>query len=276
MKNEEWVSENKDFYRGREANALILDYEVSETVATTFDTYKGPSRRILKYPNIIAASWRFRGKSKIHTRILPDYKGYKPGIMELDDRKLCEELYDVMKGSDVIIGQNVKGFDVKVARTRFLANGFNPTKEWQVEDTLQILWSQFKLPRNTLDEACRFVGIEGKGKMRYSDFIDGCYDGVMKDWEGMEKYNKNDVEITSAFYEKIGAWNPTGVNYNMYRRHGNSCPFCGNEKAWRNGVRGGKTFLRQRYECQRCGKAWTGEMIANTREGTLELVNQSR
>lgn len=274
--NESDVAETKDFHRGYEPKVLILDYEVSETVATTYDVYKGPSRRILQYPQIIAVAWKFRGEKKIHSRILPDYKGYKKGLMNLDDKKLCEELYDVMQESDVIVGHNVRRFDIAVARTRFFHHGFNPTKLWAVEDTLQILWSQFKLPRNTLDEACRFVGLEGKGKQRHSDFVDGCYDGEMKDWEGMRKYNKRDVEITEAFYEKIGAWNPTGVNYNMYRRHGNSCPFCGNEKAWRNGLRGGKTFLRQRYECQRCGKAWTGEMIANTREGTLELVNQSR
>lgn len=274
--NEKDVAVNKDFYRGREANALILDYEVSETVATTFDTYKGPSRRILKYPNIIAASWRFRGKSKIHSRVLPEYKGYKKGIMEVDDRKLCEELYDVMKGSDIIIGHNVQGFDVKVARTRFLANGMNPTKNWQIEDTLLTLWRQFKLPRNTLDEACNFVGIKGKGKQRYTDFIDGCYDGIEKDWDGMQKYNKNDVEITSAFYEKIGPWNPRGVNYNLYRRQGNVCTFCGSNKVWANGDRPNKTNIVRRYECQDCGKGWSAEIIARVADGNLELVNQSR
>jgi DNA polymerase elongation subunit (family B) len=274
--NESDVADQKDFYRGRKAKVLILDYEVSEVVATTYDVYRGPSRRILKNPQIIAVAWKFRGESKIHSRILPDYKGYKVGLMNLDDRKLCEEVYDVMKEADVIVGHNIKKFDLTVARTRFFEHGFKPTKEWGVEDTLQILWSQFKLPRNTLDEACKFVGIKGKGKQRHSDFVDGCYDGEMKDWKGMQKYNINDVEITEAFYEKIGPWNPRGVNYNLYARQGNACPFCGMNKALRNGARWNKTNLRQRYECQSCGKGWTGESIATTKEGTLELVNQSR
>lgn len=281
---ESWVAQQKDFIRGQDIKVLFLDIEVSEGVGTFYDAYKGRIRRILQGQIIMSVSWQFQDEDEVHVRKLPDYAGYTPGIFNMDDRALCEELYPIINSAHLIVGHNAKKFDLKILNQRFFKHGLMPTEKFVVEDTLLMLWKYFALQRNTLDYACDFIGLPSKTRLRHSDFVDGCYEGNMEDWDGLATYNQKDVFITRAFYAKISPWHHTHHNLNLIKRAGQLCYVClanGKEgKDYRKAEpRYTKTFARQGYTCNNCGFSWSGEVIARSTklEGTdveLERINQ--
>jgi len=280
----EMVRVSKDFLKGRETHVLLLDLEVSPILGTTYEAYKSNLIWIEKPPMIVTMAWQWFGEDEIHVKGLPDYDGYKPGWEHLNDRDLCEELYDLLEKADLIVGHNEKKFDLTIARSRFLAHGFRPTKEWFIEDTLQILWKRFRLPKNNLEAACEYVGLPGKTKFTHADFIKGCIAGNKEDWEGMKTYNARDIEITKAFYAKISPWNNSHANLNLILRGGQLCRVClANGRTATNVAKNGTEYLkmsaRAKYRCLTCGFHWKGEVIARARrpepvEIELERVEQ--
>lgn len=274
--NEKEISVQKDFHRGEKVKILYLDLEISPMVALTFSAYEANAFQVKKPPIIIAFAYQWEGEKTIHGKILPDYEGYKAGLFNLDDKLLVTELYEVMEKANLIVGHNLKKFDIKHAKTRFYTHGLPPPRKWLIEDTLLIARKYFAFPKNNLDYLSEYDGETGKTREKYSDLIGGCIDGNLRDWQKMRLYNKRDIEITRNRYLKFRGWHETHTNLNFITRK-NDCPVCGSGDIQCRGYAKSfkKTAVAQRYSCNNCGKWWTGEYIARVRDETLEPVIQS-
>lgn len=251
--NETWVAKQKDVPIGTRARILYLDLEISPMLSYNYEAYESNALKILKSPMLVSFGWQWEGEKDVHCVALPDYKGYRKGIFKLDDKKIVKDLYDIMMQADVIIGHNIKDFDIKIARTRFLAHGLPVTKKWDTVDTLKVSRSQFRFPKNNLDYVTGFVGLEGKSDLKHSDLIWGCIDGDLVKWRKMKDYNKQDIKITREYYLKIRGWDTTHTNLSFYSRQLHVCPNCEGKKFHRHGKRWYRNGLRWVYRCLDCG-----------------------
>ena len=260
--NEKEISLQKDFIKGREPKILCLDLEISPMLAYTYEAYEGNVLKIKVQPQIVSFAYSWQNEKQIHVRSLPDYPGYTPGILKLDDKKIVTELHEIMHKADMIYGHNIRAFDLKHARARFLVHNLKVSKKWITEDTLIIARKYFKFPKNNLNEITEVLGIGTKTKVKHSDVIWDCIDGDMKAWEAMQAYVKQDIVITKSLYSRIAPWHETHYNLNLFRRKGNSCTLCGSTHVHSEGPRYNKFTISERFSCLKCGHYWTSGVIA--------------
>ena len=260
--NEADVAKQKDVLHLPAPKILYLDLEISPMLSYNYEAYESNALKILVSPMIVSFAWQWEGDKKVYSMCVADYPGYKPGILKLDDKAIAKDLYDIMKDAQLIIGHNIRRFDLPMARARFLIHELSPIGGWQTVDTLTDFKRQFKFPKNNLDYLSELTGGEGKTYLKHSDLIWKCLEGDKKEWDLMKTYNKRDVSITRDLYMKTRGWYTNHPNLSFYTRDERECPVChsqkvqsrGNQKYFRQGI-------RQRYQCRDCGKWFYGQMI---------------
>lgn len=253
----EHVATSKNFLHGRKPKILYFDLEISPMLVWTYSAYEANALNIKMMQQIVSFSWQWEGEKVIHVRVLPDYKGYKPGVTRLDDKALVKELHEVMEEADVLVGHNIKDFDVKHAKARFIYHGLAVSKKWVIEDTLKMARKYFKFPKNNLDFLTEQFGLGKKTDVKHSDVIWKCIEGDMKAWKAMAIYNVQDIKLTRGLYKKLAPWHETHSNLNFFLRKQRTCPVCLSERKGRFvKYRYGKTIKKQ-FQCRDCGKYWT-------------------
>lgn len=191
-----------------------------------------------------------KGRSKIESYALPDFPLWKKD--KTNDRDLVKKLHEIMSESDVIVAHNGDAFDCKIANTRFISHGLKPLPPYKTYDTLKAFRKVAKFPSNKLDDLCRDLGIGRKVKHPGIDLWLDCMEGIPKAWRLMIKYNKQDVALLEAAYEKIRSWTPTHPDlYHDDRK----CSRCGSTNIMKQGIRYSGKFKRQQWHCKNCG-AW--------------------
>jgi len=260
--NEEHVARQKDFIRGREPIRCAIDLEISPMLVYTYEAYEGNALKVKVAPQVVAASWKINDKP-IEVRVLNQYKGYKSGIFNLNDKPLIKELHEVLDGVDILYGHNCKDFDVKHVKSRFIYHDLDVPKKWVIEDTLKIARKYFKFPKNNLDFITELLGMEGKTDVKHSDVIWKCIDGDPKAWKAMADYVRQDIKITHALYQKLAPWHETHYNLNFIKRKGTiACKVClGTDLMLKGYDYSGRTFCRQKYKCKTCGHLFRGERV---------------
>ena len=251
----------KDIPQEDREKTLYFDIEVSPILSWTYNAYEGNSLRIEQDPKIISFAWQWEGDDEVYCMTLADYKGYRPNRFKINDKKIVTDLHEVLSRADVVIGQNSNRFDLTTANARFLYHGLPPIEKKVLIDTLRIAKSHFRLPKYTLDDMLRYVGLIGKTKVKHSDILWDCLDGDLEYWEKMKEYNKQDVIITREFYLKIRGFHHTHPNLSFFTRVPNECPKCHSKKTIKRGrglVRGG---YRRKRQCKDCGGYFSSEII---------------
>ena len=111
----------------------------------------------------------------------------------------------------------------------------------------------FRAPSNKLDYAAQVLGLGEK--VRHTGFqmwLD-CLARLPESWGLMEKYNKQDVLLTEALYQRLRPW----ITQHPARAlDAAACPACGSEQLQKRGVARSKVLTYQRFQCQACG-AWS-------------------
>lgn len=293
---ENWVAKQKDFLGGRDARVLNIDGEIAPSVTLSFDFFKTSPFRILTPRKIISLSCSFNGEKKIWGKTIADYPEYTLppfiegldkklylaiaiGLIDKAEKALLKDFFEIYEKADVVVGHNLKKFDVKFLHVRALYHGLETVPVKRQEDTLEMCKRYFKLERNTLDYACEYFGIPTKTEERYADLIDDCLLGDTSTWKKLSKYNNQDVYIDDLLYDKIKAYHRTHYNLNLITRK-DACPVCQSENTIKTDYKYYRTSVKQNYKCGACGHPWTGEPISRSakQEAPLletEAVNQS-
>jgi hypothetical protein len=263
------IAVQKDMVRGYEPCILNIDGEISPSVTGSFKFWGDASPfRIWVPRKIISISAKVYGTDEVWCRSVADYSNYRThefaplALHLIDESRLLRDFFKRFKEADLVVGHNVKKFDMKFLRTRAAFYNINPLDEPPQEDTLTIIKKYFALERNTLDYACKYFGIEGKTEQRYDDLIDGCIAGDMKKWATLKEYNIQDVVIDEKLYSKVAPWHTTHINLNRFRRSGKvSCKICGanGDRIVRKGLdRSAVKWNLQKYRCKDCGHLFRG------------------
>lgn len=173
------------------------------------------------------------------------------GYKAQDSTKVIREFDKVIKQADITIGKNSDRFDVKHINTQRMLNGLPALPEWMdyTDDVEKQLRKFFVFPSYSLDYVSKVLGLGGKVKMEFGDWIDIVEQKNEKSFQKMLAYNRKDVEDTRAIWNKIRPHVKPKMNqatfYQDFR-----CTNCGSQDLRKDGIRRlGKTTY-QTYFCR--------------------------
>ena len=129
-------------------------------------------------------------------------------------------------------------------------------------DTLKVARSQFKMTYNRLDSVAEFLGVARKDKHAGFDMWEQCMAGDPKAWAAMVKYNKQDVVVLEAVYNKLLPWDTRHPNVALYGDRPDACPKCRKIGGMHShGWRYYQVTKRRSYRCISCRSIVYGRHI---------------
>jgi len=201
---------------------------------------------------MLSFAYKWLGDKKTQAYSLPDFKLFKRN--RRDDKALCKELWKLFNKADVVMAHNGFSFDVKKAQARFIKHRFKPTSPFQQIDTLKVAKKYFKFDSNKLDELGKYLGVGQKIVHTGFDLWLGCaVRNEKKSWNNMVAYNKQDVILLEAVYERMKPYMTDHPNHNVFDNTKNKCPTCGGIRVIKDGKRPTRTTMQQRMRCMDCG-----------------------
>ena len=230
---------------------LLIDIETAPILSYVwglFDQTVGLSQ-IKSDWHILSWSEKWLGDSP--SKII--YKDQRNAKNVEDDSEMLKGIWNLLDEADVVVGQNVKKFDIKKLNARFVLNGFKPPSSFKIIDTYQIAKAKFGFTSNKLEYMTELLCKKYK-KSKNSGFSlwTGCLAGDLKSWREMEYYNKMDVLSLEELYIKIRPWD-SSFNPNLYTDNIELTCNCGSTKYAKNGFAYTSVGKFQRHSCSSCG-----------------------
>lgn len=206
---------------------------------------------------MLGAAWKWKGEDSAQVvSVTPS----EP----LNDEGIVRALYAVLDEADVIIGHNSDKFDIKKFNTRAIAYDLPPLGKKIQIDTLKIARKYFAMTSNRLSYLADFLKVPQKKDESpdWSKCLEGCPDELRY----MRKYNKQDVFVTEAVYDKLMGWHDTHPNIAEPKRDiegfivPNTCPKCGSPNTHKRGFRYMASGIKyQDIRCYDCRASFKGE-----------------
>ena len=234
---------------------LYLDIETAPTIGAFYGRYdlSISPQQVIDNGFILCFQYAW-GDGAVHVESLKD----KGKLTSKSDKQLVKRLAELLGEADVVVAHNADKFDIPVITARMACHGLKPFAMPKVIDTLKVCRRFFKFEANSLDSACRQLGIGIKGKSGGFDTSLACMNGDKKAWNTLLKYGKQDVVLLRSLYYRIRPWMKNHPNNNLYNEAARSCcHVCANEKIEYRGYAYTNTMRYSRYKCldPKCG-AW--------------------
>ena len=246
-----------------EPRVLLFDFETSPLVGWGWRLYDSPMFHVEQDVMVISVAWTWLDDDEVYAMGIHEFKGYKPGIRNVNDKKLIQEFMKVFERADVVIAQNGFGFDFRLFRTRMLVNGIKPHHEPKELDTKRFAKSKFLFTSNSQDNITRQLGEGRKMKTAKDLHYDVLEVGSAEKWKEMIDYNKQDVVGLKVMAKALAPYVTIQVNRNVYSGEAMGCPniFCKGKIMHHRGTRPTLTGIKMLYRCSTCGKSATAKNV---------------
>lgn len=205
-------------------NIILFDIETSPMLTATFSLYPESINHtsIVQDWFIMSAAWKTLRSKTTHSTSINDFK--RKG--KDDDYGVVKKLREALVDADIIIGHNLKKFDVKKLNARIIFHGLEPLPKINVIDTLTEIKKIAQFSSHRLD----YLGnhLVGQGKLETSPGLWlKAMDGNRKAVKELVGYNIIDVVRLEEIYLKIRSYikHPHIGVYQSDRNE--SCPNCG-------------------------------------------------
>lgn len=181
------------------------------------------------------------------------------GYEEQDTGKVVKEFDKIIKQADWVIGKNSDKFDSRMINAARMFAGLPGMPEWMRyrDDLEKQMRKYFRLPSQSLDYISGQLGLGGKIKMEFQDWIDICEKTANgeKALAKMIKYGKKDVVDTRTLWNKLSEHFEPRFNAATYYHECLACKHCGSTELTPNTreKHQGKTIYRE-YRCKDCGR----------------------
>ena len=184
---------------------LFLDIETMPNIAavwaTGYDMNIQPEA-IIQERFILSAQWAWNNEAKVH--------GVLSNIKKRDDSNVVKAVTKEIEKADIVVGHNVRKFDLRWVAGRALLLGLQPTRSKFIKhiDTLKLAKEAFYLNSYKMDYLCKKLGIQGKTKTSFSDWmaildVDKNPNVAQARAEYLLKYGKNDILMNRKLLIKI-------------------------------------------------------------------------
>lgn len=240
---------------------LLFDIETSPNIAYIWGKYEQDALGdFVKERQIISVAWKWLGQKEVHALSLPMYPEYKKD--RDNNERLVLAIHALFSEADVLIGHNVREFDIRFANAEFLAHGLKPPPPYKSVDTLLIARSKFRFNSNKLGDLGKRLGLGEKVTTGGFGLWAGCLRGDRKSWDKMVEYNKQDVVLLEKVYLKLRPWATTHPNMNEIDQS-LRCPSCRSVSVQRRGWSTSSAGRVPRMQCTDCGK-WFRAIVKKT------------
>lgn len=120
------------------------------------------------------------------------------------EKEMIETLILAIVDCDILIGHNIKKFDLKVLQYRAAVHGLTVPQHFRTVDTLSIVKKYFRMPSYKLEHCCNVFNKTYK-KLSHKDFPGfdlwkECLAGNEEAWQSMKEYNIHDVLSLEELY----------------------------------------------------------------------------
>ena len=229
-----------------------LDIECSPTKSYTWRRFKEniSQAQILSESFFLTASWAFNEGEVEGIRLTPNE------ALNEDDEALVTKLWHVLNNSTVVVGHNLRRFDIKKINSRFAYYSLLPPSPYKIIDTLEIAKAKFAFPSNKLNDLCEYLGIGEKLPHDGFDLWKRCCNGDEAALIHMLSYNKVDVSITRDLYKRLRNFDNNAVNLAIMSDNvGSLCTTCcsDNISVLENKFAFTPNGKYQVYVCNSCG-----------------------
>lgn len=249
---------------------ITLDIETSPMLVWTwglFDQNIGLNQ-VVKEWRILSFCWKELGKEKVHymdCRSDPE-----------DDSALLEALWTVLDEADIIIGQNLKKFDMRKINARLIMEGYLPPSPYKLIDVMLEARSVAAFTSNRLEWLSAYLADVPKDKHKEFpgfELWSECLKGNRKAWNAMKQYNPIDVIATEEVYMALRPWMKNHPNIAVYSESEDVvCPKCNSTHVRKRGTQTTNTCVYVRYHCQDCGSWSRSRFTQNTLEKRKSLL----
>lgn len=241
---------------------VLWDIETTHNIVATFRLWGEeyiPHENVLQERYVVCACWKVLGEKQVHSvATTDDLKRFKANPH--DDRHVVETLHKVASEADVLVAHNGDAYDVKFLKGRAIAHGLAPLPPLNTIDTKKVAKARFLFNSNRLDYLGRYLGVGQKSHTSPGLWL-RVIQGDARAVKEMVAYNKQDVLLLEAVFNKLRPHMPEHVNRKLYSEWGD-CPRCGSNHVKSNGYRATATRLYQRLQCLDCGGWFKGEAVA--------------
>lgn len=162
---------------------------------------------------------------------------------------MLKQAWDLLDEADCVVGYNSKAFDLKHLAREFMVAGMPPPSPWVDVDLLLAVKRRAKFASHKLQHVATELGLGGKLEHSGFELWRGCIAGDDKSWATMRRYNRQDVILTEALYERLRPWI---VTPNQQLDGGDGCPRCGHHELMRRGHRTSATGRFVVLQCRSC------------------------
>lgn len=178
----------------------------------------------------------------------------------LNDKKLVQRISQELAKGDVLVGHNIKWFDIPFINSRLLHWGLPPLPPMATFDTCDVSYKKLKI-KNSLEAVGEFLGCRmRKFKVSFDEWV-RAYAGNAGSLAKIVKHCYNDVALNVEVYHKLRVLGFKHPNIASINDAPGQCPICGkNGTVNRRGWIYGAVNKSKRYQCIKkkggCG-AWS-------------------
>ena len=230
---------------------LLYDIETSPLLCYTWVRHDASVLKVLRESELMSIAWKWQGERAVHGDRRPDFSVGS-------EKPLVRKLRDLLSEADVVIGHNVRNFDNKKSNTFSIFHGENPPAPYQVIDTLEIARRHFAFSSNRLNDLGTYLKVGQKLSTGGFDLWDACMNASrpraqQAAFHKLLRYNKQDVHLLEAVYEKLKPWDQRHAALNVIGDKPTACPR-GCKAGWRShGLRFQGGSAKRRMQCNGCG-----------------------
>lgn len=196
------------------------------------------------------------------------------GYREQNSKEMVRKFDKIIQSADVTIGKNSDRFDVKQINTQRLLHDLPPMPEWMLytDDLEKQMRKYFYLPSQGLDYISHMLGLGGKDKMCFQDWIDIVEQKNKKSFTKMKDYCCKDVEDTRTIWNKVKHHCKPKLNFAAFANKHLACVHCGSDNVRSNGGTrySGLTKYKQFYCKDHHGYAGRASVLKSGKFGKMK------
>lgn len=187
---------------------------------------------------------------------------YFDSVHQSDAKKMLRGIHRLIDEADAVIHYNGTSFDMPTLNKEFIVHEMAPPAPYKQIDLCSTAKKVFRFPSNKLEYIAQTLGLGSKTKHEGHELWVKCMNDDPAAWQRMEEYNKNDVVLLEAVYNRMRPWIRSHPNRGLYDEPGLPvCPTCGGGHLQRRGYARTQINKFARYQCLDCG-SWTREAIS--------------
>lgn len=168
-------------------------------------------------------------------------------------REMLETIHSMLSEADAVMSWNGKSFDTKKIKTEFVREGMPPVPNYPELDLMLAVKRQFAFSSNKLDAVAQELGVGQKVQHEGFGLWLKVMAGDAKARALFKKYQRGDVDLLVALYEKLLPWLPNHPNTALHDDTPDGCIKCGHTEFQQRGWFYSSTGRYKRVSCKKCG-----------------------